>query len=304
MHRRDLLLNAALLPLWMRAISCSQDPLLGPLTFRGAAVRDAYARAKQLGKPLLLIVVPNYSQDEVGSEWWLSQPDELWIRGEAWAQLVGLGSPEILADLALCEVACAQIPEAARALLDDQLLTFDGRQPLALLIEPDDSSCVAIEVPLEELPLPSWGGEERKDYRDLALERVGRMSEAIHAALLPEDRPLAGRAAAARAALGETGDVILSGVFGGQLLALTERAPAVLREAAEDSPHRDVVIEGMATATQTAWMARAPDGGEWGEHTGCGIQLPSRPEIGAGVSCGMGHLPEEARRFLYFYTLV
>lgn len=48
-------------------------------------------------------------------------------------------------------------------------------------------------------------------------------------------------------------------------------------------------------------LAGAPPGGAaWATSMGCGADVDGHPEIGAGIACGMGHVPDIAQRFLYY----
>jgi hypothetical protein len=43
-------------------------------------------------------------------------------------------------------------------------------------------------------------------------------------------------------------------------------------------------------------------GSYWASSGGCGVSIEDAPQLEAMVACGMGHTPERARRFLYFFA--
>ncbi len=65
----------------------------------------------------------------------------------------------------------------------------------------------------------------------------------------------------------------------------------------------------LSAAQRRAAHARAVDtyrahrirGSYWANQGGCGVYVEEVPETG-GIGCGMGHTPERARRFLYFFA--
>ena len=60
-------------------------------------------RAREAGKPLLLLVIPREDEGK-------------WVRGLLFGGLLQAGGDGVLADLALCEVACAEM-DGVRSLL-------------------------------------------------------------------------------------------------------------------------------------------------------------------------------------------
>ncbi len=65
----------------------------------------------------------------------------------------------------------------------------------------------------------------------------------------------------------------------------------------------------LTTAQRDAARTRAIDthrahrirGSYWATQGGCGVHVEDVPQVG-GMRCGMGHTPERARRFLYFFA--
>ncbi|HKB15403.1 MAG TPA: hypothetical protein VKF62_05025, partial [Planctomycetota bacterium] len=78
----------------------------------------ALKRAGEMGKPLLVLVIP-------------SKDEEKWERGRLFGGLLNWTGNEPLADLALCEVACASVD----ALRDRLRLEGVSGEPLAVLVE-------------------------------------------------------------------------------------------------------------------------------------------------------------------------
>jgi hypothetical protein len=83
-------------------------------------LKEALARAQALGKPLLVFVVP-------------SGPLRTSERQVLFGQFLNLASSDALADLALCEVACARMTDLAKL----ELGLAPGAEPLLVLVETD-----------------------------------------------------------------------------------------------------------------------------------------------------------------------
>lgn len=52
--------------------------------------------------------------------------------------------------------------------------------------------------------------------------------------------------------------------------------------------------------TQSEYIESPPPGARWATRSGCGFDVEGK-ENNMVVGCGMGHVPERSRRFLYFY---
>jgi hypothetical protein len=61
-----------------------------------------------------------------------------------------------------------------------------------------------------------------------------------------------------------------------------------------------------AMAIERRLVRRRLPGSRWATSSGCGAEVedpdPALGEVGAGVECGLGRVPEVCRRFLLFYT--
>lgn len=53
--------------------------------------------------------------------------------------------------------------------------------------------------------------------------------------------------------------------------------------------------------TLDAYRAHRIRGSYWANQAGCGVYVEEVPQTG-GIGCGMGHTPERAQRFLYFFA--
>ncbi len=68
-------------------------------------------------------------------------------------------------------------------------------------------------------------------------------------------------------------------------------------------------VAALGVADRQAALERAVDtyrahrvrGSYWASQAGCGVHIEEVPTTGA-IGCGMGHTPERARRFLYFFA--
>ena len=61
-----------------------------------------------------------------------------------------------------------------------------------------------------------------------------------------------------------------------------------------------LVIEALAERVRTQYVRREIPGSRWGRGSGCGTQIEGEtPRL---VGCGMGHVPQLSRRFLFFFS--
>ena len=86
------------------------------------AVARAFRAAKKAGRPLLVLTIPVDDADKHA-------------HGQAWGQVLNHGPEALLADLALCEVVCAELEVVRAAAPQLPGLPAPGRgEPFALLI--------------------------------------------------------------------------------------------------------------------------------------------------------------------------
>jgi hypothetical protein len=302
MERRNLLrgaLASALLPAWASGAFAgtraagrpgqTEDEQSDP----ALALVRAYEAAQDMGRPLLVLLVP--------------EDEKLRRRhGEAWGQLLTQESIHTLADLALCDLVCAE-ERLVRAALGSRIeLAEPGGT--ALLIETGQARTVRIEVEIEEVP------HYEKKILAAVVERLDRLSQAVRAPLAGSPVILERRLTECALSLWLTSDQLLDGGFvqlEGTLPAKIDRAPALARALAEraSTSERKRWIELLAESTRSRTKS-APPGSRWGRYTGCGEEIdePPKPlkegEVRTFVHrmCGMGHANKLARHFLHFLS--
>jgi hypothetical protein len=192
-------------------------------------------------------------------------------RGMLWGQLLNHGAPAQVAPLALAEVVCAELRDLPSPVATTPAAAND-KGTLALVIEPD-GSVQALSAKLPDHPPP-----DRQDHDDITYKRIARLAAMVRQGLAADDAMLARRAADVRAARGPDAPVVTS---------LTPFAVAALaadvRKRLRDAP---------------------PPGAHWANAGSCGLDTVEGMEETepVGIGCGMGHLPEMSRRFLYFYA--
>jgi hypothetical protein len=77
-------------------------------------------------------------------------------------------------------------------------------------------------------------------------------------------------------------------------------ALAVAKLPYNESARRDEVHRLLAQAARARLVLGPVTDRPWATYTGCGLNIDGeQPEL---VGCGMGHVPDKARRFLYLYT--
>jgi hypothetical protein len=119
-------------------------------------VGEAWARARALGRPLVVLVIP-------------ADPDLRWEHGRAFGHLLQYGSEDALARIAGCELVCAE--------------TAQARMALAGVPGVPDGECAALVVAQgraaalnADLTVPShWGDAYERGVRD----RIARLESAL-----------------------------------------------------------------------------------------------------------------------------
>jgi len=293
---------AAALPAWMASCYQAGGKRAAWSEIEGdeGPVLTAWRTAREAGKPLLVLTIP--ADDALRWEW-----------GQAWGEALNHGSPELLADLALCEVVCAELSEVRKSLpglrdLPDGL----APEPAGLLIETEFGLSVPIMTEISPIEQPGWGEPEQTErYEHAVRARIELLGEGLRSVLLPDTPTLRYRARLAASVYEQSHeDSLPSEWFDGRQIdpTLVERAkqvPAVLRLAAQDHPRREAMIELLAGFSISRLRLDAPAGTRWASSTGCGVEVEN--PIGKespGYACGMGHTPEISRRFLYFFAEV
>lgn len=254
------------------------------------------ARARSLGKPVLVFVAPSKAGPE---------PYEVtgWF-----ADFLSSGQDELWRDLALCELSCASLAEIREALPAARL----KGSPRLILIEHDPSgSHVASSI--DQLVADRTNEElSEEDWLREQMDRFAPWSLGIHQAVAANPADLARRADDARRALGPVACARVEEALGSasepsrQLLS---SAAALFLDAAEERPgahgrFRALVIDSVRQSA----LERGFSGAGWGKSFGCGVyeESPRKTkhpieEIGV-MLCGIGFIDEHAGKFLWFYT--
>jgi hypothetical protein len=224
--------------------------------------REALERARKAGRPLLVLVIPDEDSDK-------------WDRGRAFGEWINHGTDAQLAPLALVEVACLGLGEVGRV--------YDGpSDPLMLLVDPS-----------ERRPMHIMAS---------ALPRY-----------TPRGRVITINADGTRGPEPPSDDSVFT-----QRVAMLSR---LLAEAVEIGPLDEARARALAQAARKRLRDRPPANAHWATSSGCGTTVePTPEEIEAeerkrreeaargvlsmhsvvSVGCGMGHVPDKSRRFLYW----
>lgn len=296
--------SAAWLPRWLAAgfggaggQESSAEGARGEIPPLDRVLKEALERARASGKPLLVFVVPTVLE-------------LVWKRQEAFGQYLNLCDEEALADLALCEAACAR-----RADIEAVIPRSDLRgEPPLVLIETAGAGPVArvLELELEEVVWPvqfALRGERKRAEQEFELSvtrRVDRLAELVHDAVAGDPPTLERRALQTRHALGETAEEFSVRVIEKPADASPEevdRVASLLRLAAESRPdRRGTSIAALAGAARSRLRLSPPTGAWWASHTSCGHRVEGNVET-VSCPCGMAQIPKLSRRFLHFYTM-
>ena len=62
-------------------------------------------------------------------------------------------------------------------------------------------------------------------------------------------------------------------------------------------------MTSAAAEVRRRLVEEPPAGARWANSGGCGVSVEGERSAIA-IGCGMGHVPERSRRFLYFFTQV
>lgn len=243
-------------------------------------VSDAYRRASILGKPLLVLVIP-------------AKDDDKHARGTVFGELLNHGGRGAYLDLALCEIVCATVAETKLQLKE---LKVEG-EPLMLLVETDAATPRATPIAPQIRYDIGWkDGPEKMDQ--LVKERLDAVVAALHAAVAPDEKALAARAALAEARLpADEVKAIRAAVDAGKAPQpeTLARGAAIVR-----ARGRHETLGALAAATESRVKGPAPAGAKWATSEGCGVAIEG--EAAPAVGCGMGMVPLLSRRFLWFFT--
>lgn len=307
--RRAALTAAATWPVWIRTAFAGADPEC-PSDPRQAwrsleVVSEGFRRAQRLGKPLLVMVVP----DDGGARWRM---------GQAFGELLNHGGDEAMALLALAEVICA--PMGALRLV---VPGAGEGEPTMMVVETHvvPARCRPVEARLEfreaasllKAPEPTDGNQFERYFdqldavnQRLAHGRITALTEAIRTVLAADESMLESRAQLARTRLGANE----SAAWLGERPPESRAPAALLRSAAlvlrrwRSHPAEPRLLTDLAGASRAQLCRRRVPGSRWAKSTGCGYDVEYEPgekrdEDGL-FACGMGRTPAISARFLDF----
>lgn len=259
------------------------------LPARAQTLDDALVRADALGKPLLLIALG-------ASQWKLGQAFGAWVQH---------APPHIATALSLVELAVAtpvELQELAGGDLDlHAILALVRGEPGARRVEKRTTKIGELET---EEELDRVIGELNRHFVELLTAghpRTDRDSQ--HTAPLTPSS-LERLASGSRAASG-CEPPSLDELPSLPLVELDRHAAPIALAAAKlpwhDDARRVEVYRLLAQAARARLVLGPITDRPWATYAGCGLNIDGeQPEL---VGCGMGHVPEKARRFLYLYTL-
>lgn len=296
--------GAAALPGWLASAFGGQGQ--GGDAAPDAATRlgRAFDEARRRGRPLLVLLVPEDGIQRAHA-------------GMAWGQLLTHGSDELLADLALCDIVCADAAGLRAALRGRATLPDDPGQ--AVLVETDgrDASAIAAADAWE-----GFSGELRFDaleeydatYTAWVRARIGRLESELHKVLLPDWPAYERRMEACARALGiDPARLTREGLesTGMDFERAAVEAPAILRwdSCRRRWRRRQEGTEALSHAASKRLRIDAPEGSRWMQDHGCAtepeVEEPCPPGedcVRSMVACGMGHVPAIGARFLELFT--
>lgn len=259
---------------------------------RAAELAQAWKSAEWRGEPLLVLLAPEemLARDQ---------------RGMAWAYCFEQASPETLAELACCELACATRSEIAAAIPD--LDPLPQGEPSAFFLDPVDRSVRGVVSPHPTLP---YGEGSLVEWKlDLAPWQawLAGLAQTLHNCFAPDRGTLDRRAAHQRSKLGAT-ELAELDAHGGVLRAWMDgdlaQTPVMALALVPDAPsaQRAVALGRFARILQERLARKPPRGGSWLERASCGGWVSKRVTDRPTLACGMGACPEPAGRFLSMYT--
>jgi hypothetical protein len=292
MNRRDFLRTAAAgagvvsLPAFLRAAFAEEADGRARID----ALVAARTRATAAGKPLLLLVVPG-------------KDDAKYERGSLFGEWIIHGGRDAQEELLCCEIACATMAEAHKALPG---VALPAGEPLMVLLETKDGKLAgtAVDPELPAIVLERAADENRTEQA--LRNRIALVAQAVHKEILPEKTSIEERAGTNHRALPEFERASLTALVEGTGIAeaqVVARGAAFLRFAAAKSASADArkrIRDALAEAYKTCVLDARPSGAKWAESCGCGVTVEG--DAGPGVACGMGYVPELSRRFLWFFT--
>lgn len=245
--------------------------------------------------------------------------------GRMLGEYLNHGSDEYLAPLAAVEVVCTAEEELPAP------DATEGKGPFALRLTRFHPSLQSREL---RFALPASHDEKpwrmdretwRRHTTARVTERIEAVAAAVRRAILAPDVLGAGwpevashadgaRAVIAQLRSGVPVDMVIPAAGAGEDQAgaamstaeVADVAPALLYAALHArSQERHHLMGALAELVRRRLVRGVVPGTEWAVNGGCGAHIEGRSaedQPDRGIACGMGHVPAESRRFLYFYT--
>ena len=228
-----------------------------------------------------------------------------WSRGYAFGAWLNHGTAEQLSWLAYVDVCCELVDD-----LPALGVEVEG-EPWMVLVEPELGRATPImpakqetEIVAAELPADPITGEER-DVEGLteALAEIAGLASGLGGII---EAHLSRWADEERAALScfdidSFEERVEHG--GWPWPKLVQEAPAALMLAARDEDTNlspTSVTEAFAERVRSQYVLREVPGSRWARGSGCGWQIEG--EAPNYFGCGMGHVPQLSRRFLWLFA--
>jgi hypothetical protein len=292
-RRSSFLAAAAAFPTWLRRGFDQQ--LQGQ--DRRAALRDAVRRARERGKLLLIVVVP--------------EPNLAWQRGTDLGATFTHASPRTWLKLAVCEGVCATAEEIEKEL---GITTAADAWCVCVAHEQKDGEWIArdraVAPNLDDLPSPvamepeeTWEAfQKRAEARVRAkIERIERALQSavdLQATSLDPAEPSGDLVAkieslVARKKL-EPADLAFAYAHAPTLMTQLDRET--------DRQRRARLVEALIGAGRKHFREDRVPGCKWAISSGCGLEFEGEKNAGAGmIACGMGRVDPLSERMLYLH---
>jgi hypothetical protein len=289
------------MPEWLAhafGLASTQDPdslevaLAKLSTWRRGQLRDAAATARTLGRPLLVLLVPDGQPSHAVGQWYGS--------------FFRHAPTDALFDVSLCTVVCASADEVNAELRTKDANVAPPKQAVAMLLIdlPADPKVAPTKVtriePEIERMFPPEGAPPRDeraafDRAERAWRESGlrRLANALHEGLAQHGVDSAPQAAIVASSLPEAEQREVQTWLrdGGHIdIAMVLRIAPLLQRQVADLPkaRRIARYEELGNMLRTALINQRVPGSVWGDAT-C-------------PPCGRGHVPPLCGRFLDFYT--
>jgi hypothetical protein len=281
MDRRSVLAATVALPAWL-SLGFAQS---AKTTSVGVDIKAAVARARSVGKPLLVLLVP-------------ADPMQVNLHGQMWGQYLAQLSDDQALDLVLCEVTCARATDIASVIKGGRLDGVD-ETTWAVLLETDSDPASAVLV---RGTLPPLTGNMAEDA---SKELRTMLAKHLHKAIVPDAAAQQRRIAqcepvmpdgkqigaidadndyARFEGIGSDGPVRRSDLDRWAALVRFAQVPAMGEPARPDRKPM------LADAARIRLFENAPEGAQWMAYSS---YCPP---------CGMGRVPPASRFFLKFYV--